>query len=328
MESNSDRDTRCRLLAVVEKLDDVHKMGPQCYGITRTQASFYGRLPSLIWSVRTDEINVESVFRKVVMRATTSDDAAEGDDAAKTKHPRELLDDFLTEMLSGECQPNLEPYAELCDSGRSAMERHWILCYAAEFLRACRYPSSTLGEWLQDMAKEEQGSGKAWEKLIAVAFGLRLLQIKRQGKPHLWVADWYKDGDLHFVNAHPDAKSVAEAVSRLPTPLSRPAVHLVLPSHSQFKYVDLFVVLTDESGERTVAMVAQQKEGTETPGELAPPKASKAFWMRGAPPQKGKDVGKWYQPSEDEINDFLGPSLAFCAPRKWWTLTNQSELEE
>lgn len=316
MESNSDRDTRCQLLAVVEKLDDVYTMGEQCHGVTRIQASFYGRIPSLLWSVKSGELTVENVFDKVRNRPY---DAAQRDDAAKKiPQPKEVLGAFVEEILSGECQPDLERYAELCDSGRSASERHWLLCYAAEFLRRCHYPASTLGDWLHSMAKAKQGSGDAWENLIAVAFGLRLLQIKLTGKRHPWVADWYREGDLNFGNAHPDATDVTEAVGRLPIPVSRPAVHLVLPSHSKFKYIDLFAVLTDESGAQTVAMVAQQKEGKETPGDLTPPNASKAFWMRGAAPQKGKDVGQWYQPSEDEINDFLGPSLAFCAPRKWW----------
>lgn len=166
------------------------------------------------------------------------------------------------------------------------------------------------------MPAAEQKDGKAWEKIIAVAFGLRYVWQQMGGELHSWLHG-HEGAAIQCLDADPAATNVEDAIQKLPEPLQYPTLQLVLPSHAQFEAVDLFAVRR-EADSTDLVMVAQQKEGRASVSNHPRPQTAKhAYWMRGSSTQNAKMKDGWFLPSQSEIETFLGPSLAAAAPATW-----------
>lgn len=53
-----------------------------------------------------------------------------------------------------------------------------------------------------------------------------------------------------------------------------------------------------------------------------------ALWLRGKAPQDGVMVQGWYQASQQEMDEFLGLSLAAAVPSKWRDLPDTEQTEK
>ena len=255
------------------------------------KSAFYGRIPSIIWSMVDSSTTYRDAFRRTVSRAKVD--------------PTTLVDEFLEEVFTGEPQAKLEGFKPLTSVDSSGMVT-WIPCYM-------------LGEWLEGLCTADYGDGKGWEKLVAVAFGLRYLWAQR-GRCHRLAHDVDTGVKLvEFLDARYDAANMSAAIASIPVPASTEcrSLQLVLPSRANFETVDLFAIRAEPDGTRKIVMVAQQKEGSKAVGNVTAPQVDgPALWMRGLAKTPQQKNG-WYQPSACEVSEFLGPSLDSVAPATW-----------
>ena len=300
MESASARGVEVTRLPFAAELSELQNMSTAFSGLTHMKAAYYSRVPALLWSSHDDPLLLTQKFRQIQQR------------------PQKHLSAFLCEVFTGVPMQNMEAFRQLTD-GSQRERAIWIPCFMSDFLIQCTtaWPAcGVLGRWLQGMQAAEQKDGKAWEKIIAVAFGLRYVWQRMGGEQHSWLHG-HEGAAVQCLDADPAATNVEDAIQKLPEPLQYPTLQLVLPSHAQFEAVDLFAVRREENSSELV-MVAQQKEGRASVSNHPRPQAVQhAYWMRGSSTQNAKTKDGWFLPSQSEIETFLGPSLAVAAPATW-----------
>jgi len=304
MDSPSSRSSKLIRLSLAANNTELIGMHPSCSGLTPMKAAFYGRIPSIIWIMVDSSRTYLDAFRRTVSRAKVD--------------PKTLVDEFLEEVFTGQPQAELQGFKPLTSVDNLGMVT-WIPCYMARFLAACGAPYNKLAEWLEGLRTADYGDGKGWEKLVAVAFGLRYLWAQR-GHCHPFAHGMDTGVKLvEFLDARYDAANMSAAIASIPVPAfaQRPSLQLVLPSRANFKTVDLFAIRTEPDGTRKVVMVAQQKEGSKAVGNVTAPQVDgRALWMRGLA-KKPQHKHGWYLPSACEVSEFLGPSLDSAAPATW-----------
>ena len=141
MDSPSFRGSKLIRLSLAASNSELIGMHPSCSGLTPMKSAFYGRIPSIIWSMVDSSTTYRDAFRRTVSRAKVD--------------PTTLVDEFLEEVFTGEPQAKLEGFKPLTSVDSSGMVT-WIPCYM-------------LGEWLEGLCTADYGDGKGWEKLVAVA---------------------------------------------------------------------------------------------------------------------------------------------------------------
>ena len=300
MEGNSVRGLEVTGLPFAAELEELQNMGTAFSGLTYMKAAYYSRVPALLWSSHDDGSLLSQKVSQI------------------QQHPKEHLAAFLSEVFNGTPLKDLEAFRQLTDGSRKD-RAIWIPCFMSPFLFQCSvtWPAcGVLSRWLQAMPAAEQKDGKAWEKIIAVAFGLRYIWQWMGGEQHSWLHG-HEGAAVECLDADPAATNVEDAIQKLRRPSQYPTLQLVLPSHAQFEAVDLFAVRR-EADSTDLVMVAQQKEGRASVSKHPRPQtAQHAYWMRGSSTLQGKKIDEWYLPSQSEIETFLGPSLAAAAPATW-----------
>ncbi|CAE7827830.1 unnamed protein product, partial [Symbiodinium necroappetens] len=305
MEGTSSRGLAVTGLPRVACLEDLQRMSSKFSGLTHMRAAYYSRVPALIWTSHHGPDLLQQKFAQIY------------------EDPNLHLSAFLAELFTGTRMPDMKAFQQLTDGSIGAEKTVWIPCFMSHFLFQCQTTSpacAVLSRWLQGMRDAEQHDGKAWEKIIAVAFGLRYIWSRMGGERHGWLHG-HDGASIECLDAKPTATSVDEAIQMLPPPNQYPTLQLVLPKHSKFKAIDLFAVRREKGVKAELVMVAQQKEGSSSIGTNLPPHQAKyAYWLRGSSTLTRKVTGTWYQPSQSEIDEFLGPSLAAAAPATWTLL--------
>ncbi|CAE7025420.1 unnamed protein product [Symbiodinium natans] len=299
MEGDSVRGLEITGLPFADELGELQNMSPAFSGLTHMKAAYYSRVPALLWSSHDDGSLLSQKFSQI------RDD------------PQQHLAAFLREVFAGTPMREMEAFRQLTD-GSQKDRPIWIPCFMSHFLTQCSSACpacGVLGRWLQGMQAAEEKDGKAWEKIIAVAFGLRYIWQQMGGEEHGWLHG-HEGAAIQCLDANPAAKTVEQAMQQLPQPLQYPTLQLVLPSHAQFEAVDLFAVRR-KADSADLVMVAQQKEGSASVNHPRPQTAKHAYWMRGSSTQNAKTKDGWILPSQSEIEKFLGPSLAAAAPATW-----------
>ena len=228
----SDRQVKLASLPVVDKLEDLKKMDQTKFaGLTYMEATYFSRVPALLWTSRCGDHSLRNTFQRV----------SDGCEVIN------FLEPFLAEVLTGTPREKMKLFHSLTDGSREEDGRIlWILGYISEFLFHCDYPYRTLADWLESMKKAETKDGKAWEKLVAVAFALRHIRAQMGYPKHGWLHGWEPGTHLQFVEADQAADTVA-VMQRLPEPSKYPALQLVLPTHSQLPVVDLMAVRREKA---------------------------------------------------------------------------------
>ena len=305
MNTESPRQVELTTLPVVTTLAEMKEMDQsRLSGLTHMQAAFYSRVPALLFCAFSDR-TLEKVVNRVMRRY-----------ALKNEDLNRLLPDFLEEIFTGKGRPEMQAFHQLTDARQE--NTIWIVGYIAEFLRRCRHPYSKLAYWLDGMKSAETNDGKAWEKIVAVAFALRYIRAQMAGPMHGWLHGCEFGTHLEFVEADQAARTVKDAIKALPEPGKYPALQLVLPTHSQLAVVDLMAVRREKGKEPKLVMATQQKEGKQSIGSTMPPEqTAKYYWLRGNSAKESKEINGWSMPSQTEIDDFLGPSFAAAAPATW-----------
>ncbi|CAE7306592.1 unnamed protein product [Symbiodinium sp. CCMP2592] len=299
MEGDSVRGLEITGLPFAAQLGELQNMSTELSGLTHMKAAYYSRVPALLWSSHDDGSLLSQKLSQI------------------QQHPKEHLAAFLSEVFEGTPVKEMEAFRQLTD-GSQKDRVLWIPCFMSHFLVQCKiaWPAcGVLGRWLQGMQAAEEKDGKAWEKIIAVAFGLRYIWRQMGGDEHGWLHG-HEGAAIECLDANPAAKTVEAAIQQLPQPLQYPTLQLVLPSHAQFEAVDLFAVRR-EADSTDLVMVAQQKEGGASVSNHPCTQTANAYWMRGSSTQNAKTKHGWFLPSQSEIDTFLGPSLAAAAPATW-----------
>ena len=225
MEGNSVRGLEITGLPFAAELEELQTMSTAFSGLTHMKAAYYSRVPALLWSSHDDPLLLTQKFRQIQQR------------------PQKRLSAFLCEVFTGVPMQDMEAFRQLTD-GSQRERAIWIPCFMSDFLIQCTtaWPAcGVLGRWLQGMQAAEQKDGKAWEKIIAVAFGLRYIWQQTGGEGHGWLHGHHRAA-VQCLDADPAATNVEDAIQKLPEPLQYPTLQLVLPSHAQFEAVDLFAV--------------------------------------------------------------------------------------
>ena len=299
MEGDSVRGLEITGLPFADELGELQNMSSAFSGLTHMKAAYYSRVPALLWSSHDDGSLLSQKFSQI------------------REDPQQHLAAFLREVFAGTLMREMEAFRQLTD-GSQKDRPIWIPCFMSHFLIQCSSACpacGVLGRWLQGMQAAEEKDGKAWEKIIAVAFGLRYIWQQMGGEEHGWLHG-HEGAAIQCLDANPAAKTVEQAMQQLPQPLQYPTLQLVLPSHAQFEAVDLFAVRR-KADSADLVMVAQQKEGSASVNHPRPQTAKHAYWMRGSSTQNAKTKDGWILPSQSEIEKFLGHSLAAAAPATW-----------
>eukprot|EP00971_Amphidinium_carterae_P274859 5453958-Amphidinium_carterae.2 len=276
MEGDSSRKVEFVFLPISTKLLDLQRMDAatdgRCNDVTHMKAALYGRIPALVWSVIDGQITPSQRFHDVL-----------GLPENRAVDIPSLLDDFLAEVLTGEKKVSLRGFRPLTDAYNATTVR-WIPCFMASFLSQCGPKYTKIAEWLNGMESSDQQDGKAWEKIVAVAFAFRYLWQQRHPETCHWADDVDVSTELQFIGTAPHSVTVEEALESLPKPSQFPTLQLVLPTHAQLAIVDLFAVKWTANDAKQVVMVAQQKEGKIRIKGESPPvcPGGKALWLRGA----------------------------------------------
>ncbi|CAE7275600.1 unnamed protein product [Symbiodinium microadriaticum] len=245
MEGTSSRGLAVTGLPRVEGLQDLQHMSIDFSGLMHMRAAYYSRVPALIWTSHHDSDLLQQKFDQI------------------HEDPNSHLSAFMAELFEGRSMRDMEAFRQLTDGSIRAGKTVWIPCFMSHFLFQCRRTSpacAVLSRWLQGMRDAEQQDGKAWEKVVAVAFGLRYIWSRMGGEHHEWLHG-HDGAFIECLDASPEATSVDEAIQRLPQPMQYPTLQLVLPKHSAFEVIDLFAVRREKEFEAKLVMVAQQKEG-------------------------------------------------------------------
>ena len=101
-----------------------------------------------------------------------------------------------------------------------------------------------------------------------------------------------------------------------------------------FEQFDLVAVKQEKDKDPELIMVAQMKEGgksaNKSPNSPAQfcKEAVTALWLRGKAPQDGVMVQGWYQASQQEMDEFLGLSLAAAVLSQWRDLPDTEQTEK
>uniref|UniRef100_A0A0G4F562 Uncharacterized protein n=1 Tax=Chromera velia CCMP2878 TaxID=1169474 RepID=A0A0G4F562_9ALVE len=190
---------------------------------------------------------------------------------------------------------------------------------------------------LDRLRSVDEGDGKAWEAVVAVALGLRLLGLsvgveweRLQPCPDI---KSLAPGDLEsfggVIRLHGEAFSAEELKAAMRRRLEKGLStlngrigFLVLPVSARFAKYDLFVCACTPGLKNIETWGYQCKEGGENPPlKSFPMEVHHGVWLRGK--QKNQTQhDTWIVPPEDQIADLLGHSLASAAPFNWFHLSS------
>nr|ABI14350.1 unknown [Pfiesteria piscicida] len=320
MESTSDRGTEIAQLSLARTIDELRDMGRECSAVTRGEAAFYGAIPALVFSVKALGFQATDRWQKTLQKADSPSCDAE--------HLRA----FVQEVLTGKPHDKMKCFRELTDCIRGSdgeARVRWIPCFMARFLDWAGHRELAL--WPDAMPLCDHKDGKVWERVVAVAYGLRYLEalLPPTSSPHRFLSL----GDSERAGCHVECVSVVDeataldaAMKRMPSPSAYPCIQVCLPKHPSFEGIDLFSRYVHGPGSSAkVLMGVQMKEGREV-SQGSPPDLPAAWWFRGNPPKseltypvgaRGLGTQMWVAPSRADTLEFLGASLEPLCPVCW-----------
>ena len=313
MDSESGRGLLIQSLPIASRLEELTSIDHNCAGLTSARAAYYGNLPSLVYvASKHRSWTPQKEFAKAQLGETH----------------RDLLASFTAEVLTGHAEsvagPTV-PFARLTDRV-SSTEVRWIPCYMSPLLRSCG--QGPLHDWLERLTSAEKNDGKAWEAVVAVAFGLRYLHVALRAVPaHEFLGKIDRSITVQILDCPSTVTTLGAALPFAYSTLKGTdnCVCLCRPTHSGFELIDLFACWRRD-GHTQLLMVAQTKQGRDRQLTKLPPEVEggvPAWWLNGLAPaerqwsEKDETKPRWTIPSASEVQGFLGPSLRVCSPRDW-----------
>ena len=291
---------------------ELRHMDEKCQALTPCEAVYYGRIPSLIYSVKTqNSFNILTRFQAIDCEQPTE---------ALTKS-------FLSEFFTGVRCPDSDPiraFDSLTESPDSGQIR-WILAYVG---RMCAYLElQDIASWVEEIPKlsERVQSGQDWEAIVLVALSLRCVQAK-YGVVHklLHLPETEPVKRVFFHKVPQESCTTPQDIAtwwkaRTVSPDACPYIAVLSPNYAKAAICDAMWIYQQHSESKFVVRGLQSKLGKDVPASDMPD-GMLGLLMRGnAPPEDGQPKYRqgWKYKGADAIRDFLGASLSALYPAAW-----------
>ncbi|CAE7284835.1 unnamed protein product [Symbiodinium sp. CCMP2456] len=290
-------------------MPSLRSMGEQCEALTPCEAAYYGRIPSLVYSVKMprSSFNILERFQAVECGEPT----------------QALIESFLSEFFTGVRSADSDPiraFDTLTECPASGRIR-WILAYVGQM---CSHLGlSEIAGWVDEIPRlsEKVDSGLDWEAIVLVALSLRCVQAKyNYVHPLLNLPEGAVPVKDVFLKKVPQdwCKTLPDMVKwwkrRTVSPDAFPYIAVLSPNFAKTEVVDAAWIYKQDSASNCVVRGVQMKLGRTVPSM---PHDMLGLVMRGRAPSTGKRAKGWVYPSSGDIRDFLGASLSALYPSDW-----------
>ncbi|CAJ1394413.1 unnamed protein product [Effrenium voratum] len=296
--------------AEVQRLRGMH---PNCAALTPLEAVYFGYIPSLIYSVKTGDLDLKERFRDILP-------------AAKSE---KLPKSFLSEFFTGERGPDHDPvraFDALTESPKRGQIR-WILAYVGQM--CCYLGWKQVGAWIEELPSwsGKVESGQDWETVLLVALCLRCYEAK-YSEPHelLGLAKGALRPAAVYVEKVPQENSTNPEVilawwkgQRIRT---YPYIAVLSPTFSKTEIVDAMWIYQESATASCLVRGMQAKLGSTYPTQDMP-LGMLGLLFRGKAPETSGNLARqrWKYLTASEIQSFLGKSLTAACPAHWPNVT-------
>ena len=285
----------------------------KCSSLTRSKASFYGGMPSLMYSVCMQIEESPSVKFSTIVQGISHDN-------------NELLD-FVEALLTGVIMPSLKQYycftSDVQFHEPLGIVMKWPLCYVACILR--RYKSSDVAAEIVKCIEvlesdcDTVGDGMVWEQSTRIAILLRFIaaSMRKWSPPfQLCGSEEARDAAIRLMSLGTGITTVEQAKDVIKGHAKRfPQNTLVLfvPTQAEFAQFDGFCVRYNKGEVCNVSGYQCKANNNGADGTVPDWITQGGHLLRSAAPKKcksdGPNVNHWTYYNEKETDDFLGWSL-------------------
>ncbi|CAJ1411378.1 unnamed protein product [Effrenium voratum] len=299
--------------AEVQRLRGMH---PNCAALTPLEAVYFGYIPSLIYSVKTGDLDLKERFREIIP-------AAESELPILAKSF--LSESFLSEFFTGERGPDHDPvraFDALTESPKRGQIR-WILAYVGQM--CCHLGWKQVGAWIEELPSwsGKVESGQDWETVLLVALCLRCYEAK-YSEPHelLGLAKGALRPAAVYVEKVPQENSTNQEVILAwwkGQPIDTyPYIAVLSPTFSKTEIVDAMWVYQKDATASCLVRGMQAKLGSAYPKQDMP-LGMLGLLFRGQAPDTTRNLERqrWKYLTASEIQSFLGKSLTAACPAHW-----------
>ncbi|CAJ1390379.1 unnamed protein product, partial [Effrenium voratum] len=303
--------------AEVQRLRGMH---PNCAALTPLEAVCFGYIPSLIYSVKTGDLDLKERFREIIP-------AAESELPILAKSF--LSESFLSEFFTGERGPDHDPvraFDALTESPKRGQIR-WILAYVGQM--CCYLGWKQVGAWIEELPSwsGKVESGQDWETVLLVALCLRCYEAK-YSEPHelLGLAKGALRPAAVYVEKVPQENSTNPEVILAwwkGQPIDTyPYIAVLSPTFSKTEIVDAMWVYQKDATASCLVRGMQAKLGSAYPKQNMP-LGMLGLLFRGQAPDTTRNLERqrWKYLTASEIQSFLGKSLTAACPAHWPNVT-------
>ncbi|CAJ1455096.1 unnamed protein product [Effrenium voratum] len=303
--------------AEVQRLRGMH---PNCAALTPLEAVCFGYIPSLIYSVKTGDLDLKERFREIIP-------AAESELPILAKSF--LSESFLSEFFTGERGPDHDPvraFDALTESPKRGQIR-WILAYVGQM--CCYLGWKQVGAWIEELPSwsGKVESGQDWETVLLVALCLRCYEAK-YSEPHelLGLAKGALRPAAVYVEKVPQENSTNPEVILAwwkGQPIDTyPYIAVLSPTFSKTEIVDAMWVYQKDATASCLVRGMQAKLGSAYPKQDMP-LGMLGLLFRGQAPDTTRNLERqrWKYLTASEIQSFLGKSLTAACPAHWPNVT-------
>ncbi|CAJ1392801.1 unnamed protein product [Effrenium voratum] len=300
--------------AEVQRLRGMH---PNCAALTPLEAVYFGYVPSLIYSVKTGDLDLKDRFRDIAR-------------FAKSEGLQDLARSFLSEFFTGRRGSNHDPVRafDALTESPALGEIRWILAYVGRM--CCHLEWEQVGEWIDEIPRwsGKVESGQDWETVVLVALCLRcheamysspheLLKLPRGAR---------RPADVHLMRVPQENCSGPSDMlawwKEQPIP-TYPYIAVLSPNGTKTSIIDVMWVYQKEAAANCFVTAIQAKLGKAIPKQDMPQGMLGLLFRGQAPAATRVDPWqRWEYLTARDFASFLGKSLTAACPGNWPSLTD------
>jgi len=320
-------------------LSELRKM-EECSGLTGHEATIYGGIPALIYSaLRNAGFFPGARFNNTMQKFVQKFPGKTRDNLLLES----LLKLFLQEVFNG-TRSHGDPKLRFFDQFSSIPESgkiRWPLCYLSEILNIFTITGPGVGGIIEEVyklckreipafASSMAKTGLDWQSVVDVAVLLRALKALLWKSEHPLAPSLFEVQSIEFVQMPDDHTSLEQGQQFIANLYQRQPGHLfvVRSSYAKFPLFDGFLVAVLPDNNLKVVTGYQVKLGRHTPRHPVPD------WVNGggvllrgvAAASSSTRPNGWEFFNEDQIQEFVGYSLAPLYPACWISGVRDEEL--
>lgn len=326
MSLSSSTDIKVVRMPQSNDLSELRKM-EGCTALTGHEATIYGGIPALIYSASKNVNFPCEKFSQTVKRFCEAFPKM----TTNTKLQVAILKQFLYELMDGGRSNGavqlrfFDQFSSIPEPGKIC----WPLCYLSEILKFLKVSGSGIIEVIEEIYKISRhipvfasvvDIGLDWQSVVDVAVLLRALEALLWKGKHPLVPSLTEVKSIEFVPMPDEYRTLTQAeefINNLPT---RESGHLytIRSTFARFPLFDGFLVAVLPDNVKNV-IGYQVKLGRHTPRYSVPRWVDGGgFLIRGLASTSSRRSSKgWKHMSDNEIQNFIGYSLAPLYPASW-----------